>query len=147
MAVDDQGRLHLAWQSFREGQLEIFYRRHDLAGWGPEVQVSESPANDWAPSLAVDSRGTAWVAWDTYREGNYDVVLKPVLDARPGKLQVVAGSGQFEARPSLLVDREDRVWVAYEVGEYGWGKDQGCWSIRIEPREPCSISTVRSRFV
>ncbi len=123
--VDDQGRLHLAWQSFRGGQSEIFYRRYDLAGWGPEVQVSEHPANDWAPSLGVDSRGTAWVAWDTYREGNYDVVLKPVHDGRPGKLQVVAGSGQFEARPSLLVDREDRVWVAYEVGEYGWGKDQG----------------------
>ena len=51
--------------------------------------------------------------------------MKPVKDGRPGKLQVVAGSGQFEARPSLLVDREDRVWVAYEVGEHGWGKDQG----------------------
>ena len=123
--VDAQGRLHLAWQSFREGQSEIFYRRHDVAGWSPEVQVSASPANDWAPSLAVDSRGTAWVAWDTYREGNYDVVVKPVKDGRPGKLQVVAGSGQFEARPSLLVDREDRVWGAYEVGEHGWGKDQG----------------------
>ena len=123
--VDAQGRLHLAWQSFREGQSEIFYRRHDVAGWSPEVQVSASPANDWAPSLAVDSRGTGWVAWDTYREGNYDVVVKPVKDGRPGKLQVVAGSGQFEARPSLLVDREDRVWVAYEVGEHRWGKDQG----------------------
>ncbi len=125
VARGPDGKLHLVWQSFREGQSDIFYLSQDGRGWSREVRVSESPSNDWSPSVAVDSCGRVFVAWDTYDKGNYDVVLRSFVQGRLGSVEPIAQSQRFEARASVLVDGQDRVWVAYEVGEYGWGKDQG----------------------
>jgi hypothetical protein len=119
------GTMHLVWQSFRDGRSDIFYSSYDGGDWSPEVQVSQSPGNDWCPSVAVDSSGMVFVTWDTYDGDSYDVVLRSIVKGLPGKTRPIADSRRFEARSSVAVDTRNRVWVAYEVGEYGWGKDQG----------------------
>jgi hypothetical protein len=125
VARGPDGSLHVAWQGFRKGTSDILYMRYSGGAWSQPVEVSASKANDWAPSLAVAGDGTAWVAWDSYEAGSYDVSLRPIVDGVPGAIRQVAATGLFEARPSVAVDGDGRVWVAYEVGEYGWGKDQG----------------------
>ncbi len=125
VARGDDGTIHVVWQSFQDGQADIFYLRRDPVGWSQPVQLSTSPANDWAPALAVAGDGTVWVAWDSYDRGTYDVLLRPIRGAEPGAVREIASTAAFEARPSVAVDDDGRVWVAYEAGEYGWGKDQG----------------------
>jgi hypothetical protein len=130
VARGPDGSLHVVWQGFRNGRSDVFYLSFDGQDWSQAVEISTSDANDWAPSVAVAADGTAWVAWDSYASGSYDVLLRPVVDGVPGPVREVAASARFEAQPSVTVDGRGRVWVAYEVGEYGWGKDQGLLIVR-----------------
>jgi hypothetical protein len=125
VARGPDGTIHLVWQGFRSGQSDIFYLRFDGAQWSQPIRVSTSERNDWAPSIAVGSDGVVWIAWDSYETGSYDVLLRPIENGAPGAIREVAASERYEARPTVAVDGDGRVWVAYEVGEYGWGKDQG----------------------
>ena len=56
--ADAKGDVWLAWQGFRNGQSDIFLKRWSNGKWGSEIKVSESPANDWEPSLAAAPDGT-----------------------------------------------------------------------------------------
>jgi hypothetical protein len=134
------GTIHLVWQGFRAGQSDIFYLSFDGSRWSQPVKVSTSDRNDWAPSIAVGKDGAVWVAWDSYESGNYDVLLRPITDGKPGAIRQVAASERFEARPTVAVDGDGRIWVAFEVGEYGWGKDQGL--LIYNERQPGSMLNV-----
>ena len=131
------GSLHLVWQGIRQGQADILYMSYDGTSWSAERRISESPHNDWTPALALDSEGAAWIAWDSYDRGDYDVFLRRLQRDRLGPVQTIAATPFFEARPSVAVDGADRVWIAYEIGEAGWGKDQGL--LIDQERQPGSM--------
>lgn len=115
----------VVYQSWRRGASDIYLRQHSGGKWGPEIKVSESPANDWSPAVAVDRSGTAWVAWDSYAGGSYNVLLRPVRNGKLGELLRVTGSTRFHAHASLAVDGQNRVWVAWDEAPENWGKDVG----------------------
>ncbi len=146
LAADKNGRLALAWMSFRGGQADIFLKTFDGTHWSDDVQVSQSAANDWEPSVALDSAGRAWVAWDSYERGSYNVLLRSVADGKPGELVRVTDSDRYHARASVTVDPRDRVWVAWEESEANWGKDYGYW-VNATPWQRAGNPLYRSRSV
>jgi len=135
MAADRNGNLYLVWMGYRAAagkvaQSEILMRVLSGDRWGEEINVSQSPENDWEPALAVDSSGRAWVAWDTYRlqsdgPATYDVMLRSYAPTGLGPLRTVSATPFAEMRAALAVDQRDRVWVAWEEGGLNWGKDYG----------------------
>lgn len=139
------GSLWLAWQSFRNGNGDIYARRLMDGQWSAEIPVATGPANEWQPAISVDARGRAWIAYDSYENGNYDVFLTSVT-WEGDKLRVapriaVAQSADFEAHASVLADG-DRVWVAYDAAGRNWGKDfrNGPTEIRGKYAEPLHAS-------
>jgi hypothetical protein len=135
MASDRNGNLYLVWMGYRVGaggvpQSDILLRTFSTNRWGPELNVSQSPENDWEPAVSVDSSGRAWVAWDSYRpNGNdpatYDVLLRSYDPGALGPVQTVSATPFAEMRADVVVDRQDRVWVSWEEGGLNWGKDSG----------------------
>jgi hypothetical protein len=123
MAADRSGNVTLVWQSFRDGQSDVYARQLRDGGWGPEIRVSPGDANDWEPSVAVDSAGRAWIAWDGYAHGNYDVFLRPLDNGKPGEAVTVTTETSAQFHSTVAVDRNDRVWVAWDDGGENWGKD------------------------
>ena len=122
LAVAPDGQAWLAWQAWREGQADILLAPLD----DPTrlLNLSETPTNEWSPSLAVDGSGRVLVAFDGYRSENHDVFLRiREADGKLGPALAVANSDRFEARPSLAVDPRGRAWVAYEERTPNWGKD------------------------
>ena len=90
----------------------------------PPLKISDTPANEWAPSIAADSSGRVHVAFDTYQAGDYDVLLRTrEADGTLSPAITVAGTSWFEARPSVAVDSRGRAWIAYEERTPNWGKD------------------------
>ena len=113
-AAGQDGTVAVAWQSFRGGQSDIYLRARGKDGWSPEVKVSESPANDWEPSVAAGPDGTAYVAWDTYDRGNYDVCFR---SWRGGTLSPLA---QHHRQPALSGAHGGRGgWAGPAVGGMG----------------------------
>jgi hypothetical protein len=122
LATAPDGTVWMAWQAWRNGQADILAAPAEH----PEqaVRVSDTPANEWSPSLAIDRGGRVHVAYDSYQAGNYDVVLRSRgAEGAWGAPVLVAGSAKFEARPTVAADPRGRVWVAYEERDENWGKD------------------------
>ncbi|MEZ5363936.1 MAG: hypothetical protein R2748_16750 [Bryobacterales bacterium] len=103
LAADESGRLFLVWQSFRDGQGDIYLSVHDGKKWGKATKVSESAANDWEPTVAVHN-GRATIAWDSYDDGDYDILMREWADGKLGPPQTVVNTPSFEARPQALYD-------------------------------------------
>lgn len=130
-ATDAAGRVWVAWQGFRNGNLEILAAVQNGSHYSAERTISFSPASDWDPAIAASANGEVAVSWDTYDKGDYDVYLRR-LHAEGNKVQMdppvpVAASQNFEARSSLAYDAKNRLWVAYEASEKKWGKDFGAY--------------------
>ena len=122
-ATDGDGNVTLVWQSFRNGQADIYARRLTGSRWGPEIRVSPSHANDWEPAVALDSSGRAWISWDSYHGGNYDVFLASFDGQAASAPITITSDPNASFHTSVAVDRTDRVWVAWDEAGPNWGKD------------------------
>jgi hypothetical protein len=126
LSAAPDGTIWMAWQSWTAGQADILLAPLEKGGklGALPVNISDTPANEWAPSLAADTSGRVHVAFDSYQAGNYDVLLRTrQADGTLGSTITVAKTPSFEARPSLAADASGRVWVAYEERTPNWGKD------------------------
>ncbi len=131
LATAPDGSLYLVWAGFRDSpgagraQSDILLRRFDGSDWGPAVNLTGSPEDDWEPSVATDASGRAWVAWDAYRANGYDLLLRSVTVEGEGPVVEVSATPYAEMRADVAVDGANRVWVAWEEGSVNWGKDYG----------------------
>jgi len=61
-ATDSTGRVWVAWQGFRNDNLEILASVENGDTFWPETIVSTSPASDWDPAIATAPDGVACAA-------------------------------------------------------------------------------------
>jgi hypothetical protein len=128
--TDASGRVWVAWQGFRNNNLEVLATAQTGDTFAPEAIVSTSAASDWDPAIAAAPNGEVAISWDTYDKGDYDVYLRRVRftdqigldDPMP-----IAATVNFEGRSSLAYDSQNRLWIAYEVAGSRWGKDFGAY--------------------
>jgi hypothetical protein len=133
-ASDSTGRVWVAWQGFRNNNLEILASAQ-LGGasgntFAPEAIVSNSPASDWDAAIATAPDGEVAISWDTYDKGDYDVYVRRVRFTDQIGMDdpiAIAATNSFEARSSIAYDFQNRLWIAYEVSGPRWGKDFGAY--------------------
>lgn len=129
-ASDASGRVWVAWQGFRNNNLEVLASVQNGDGFWPEAVISTSLASDWDPAIAAAPNGEVAISWDTYDKGDYDVYLRRVRFNQRIDMDApiaVAATTNFEARSSLAYDAQNRLWIAYEVAGSRWGKDFGAF--------------------
>ena len=128
--TDSGGRVWVAWQGFRNNNLEILATAQTGDTFAPETIVSVSPASDWDASIAAALNGEVAIGWDTYDKGDYDVYVRRVRFTDQIAMDdpiAIAATTSFEARSSLAYDPQNRLWIAYEVAGQRWGKDFGAF--------------------
>ncbi|MBI3282088.1 MAG: hypothetical protein HYZ57_19890 [Acidobacteria bacterium] len=121
-------RVLLVWQGLRGQGSDILSRMATGGQWGPEVPVTDGPANDWEP-VAVASGEAFHVAWDSFR-GDYDVMLRSWRGGSWTDEIAVAQSGSLENHASLSADAQGRVWIAWEAGPEKWAADSANGGLR-----------------
>ena len=129
-ATDSSGRVWVAWQGFRNNNLEILTSVQSGNTFWPEAIVSTSPASDWDPAIATAADGEVAISWDTYDKGDYDVYVRHMQFTDHIGMDTpipIAASLNFEARSSVVYDPQNRLWIAYEVSGPDWGKDYGSY--------------------
>ena len=131
-AVDGDDNLHVAWDSYQNGNYDIFYRRIASDGApGPIEQITKSPAFHAHPSLAIDGQGRPWLAWDQSganwgkdwtREDQY---RSTVLYKDRSIHAVVKDGGQWKQAPDFAAavpDRLKRYWQLPHLASDGAGR-------------------------
>ncbi|MAH42673.1 hypothetical protein CL614_03020 [archaeon] len=73
--LDDFGKLHLTWQSNRDGSWNIYYtssRIVDLS-FREEVAITNTLSSSLKPSVCVNNKGERLIAWHDSRDGEYQI--------------------------------------------------------------------------
>ena len=64
LAVDSGGRAHIVWDTYRNGNYDVFMRRYSDGQLGAETPVADTPKFEAHASVAIDKSDRVWVAWD-----------------------------------------------------------------------------------
>src|SRR5580658_3640173 len=139
-AFDGEGNLHTAWDSYRDGNYDIFYRRIGADGTpDPVEQVTKSPGFDAHPSLAVDGQGRPWLAWDQSganwgKDWSHDDQNRSTVLYKDRSIRVlVKDSGVWKEGPDLAAavpDRLQRYWQLPHLAADGTGRIWALFQIR-----------------
>ena len=135
-AADSTGALWVAWDSYRDGNYDIYLRKISADGeLGPEIQVTKTDLFQTHPSIAVDKQDRVWLAWHesgaqwgkdwTHEDAFRSTVLyssrRPrvaVFDGSSWREPAVNPQKAFPSRywryvqnPRLAIDGQGRVWL------------------------------------
>ncbi len=73
--------VHAVWNDYRDGNLEIYYKRSLNNGfnWGSDVRLTNNSAVSMSPSVATSS-SCVYIVWQDNRDGNNEVYFKYSTD-------------------------------------------------------------------
>ncbi len=123
LAVTDDGRVCVAWYSFRQNNMDVFLRCRQQGQWGRPRRLTQAPSIDRHPVLFT--RGNElWIVYENSQTGEYYVgrtsgrhlLLARVTDDGLQQPKVVEGTNPLASRceaPSPLFDQEGRLWLAF----------------------------------
>src|SRR5262249_5744031 len=79
--VASGNNVHVAWEEYRHGPAEIYYKRSSDGGatWGNDTRLRNNSANSFSPSIAA-SGSDVNVAWFDQRDGNFEIYDKHSAD-------------------------------------------------------------------
>ena len=124
--TDRQGRVWVAWQSFRGALGDIYAKCYDPATdqWSDEIRVTEHPAGDWEPRLAFTAEPGATVVFDSSRGDLFNVYLARVDVGKKARITQLSSSLRHQARASVSATPDGKgLWIAWENGRVLWGKN------------------------
>ncbi|HTM51221.1 MAG TPA: hypothetical protein VL285_21145 [Bryobacteraceae bacterium] len=138
-AVDARGTLHVAWDSYQNGNYDIFYRSIGAEGAAGKIEaVTTSPRFEAHASIAIDHEGRPWLAWDESganwgKDWNHADVSRATTLYAGRAIQVAVRSegrwmqsGEFSAAaserlrryaqaPRLAADGAGRMWALFQM--------------------------------
>lgn len=139
-ATDSSGALYVAWDSYRQGNYDIYLRRIASDGTlGEERQVTRSNLFQTHPTVAVDKQDRVWLAWhesganwgkdwtheDSYRATVLYTDRRPrvaVLEGGQWKQPVAEVMSAVPMRyrryveyPRIVADGAGRIWLGLQL--------------------------------
>lgn len=64
IAADHEGNVYVAWDSYENGNFDVFMRRYHNGTAEPVIPVATFPAFEARPSLAIDKQNRVWIAYE-----------------------------------------------------------------------------------
>jgi hypothetical protein len=121
LAIDGQGRVHLAWTVGEDPEAAIHVARVDQgAGPGEPVRIGSSGARADAPRLAFDHAGALHLVFAEHPRGGAAPAIRHARADRStlrfGAPRLLSAAGQPASFPHLAVDGQGNVHVAWEAG-------------------------------
>ncbi len=138
-AADREGNLHVAWDSYQNGNYDIFYRRIAAGGVPAAIeQITTSPRFQAHASIAIDNLDRPWVAWDESganwgKDWTHNDQFRSTVLYKDRSIRIaVKDGGSWKAAPDftpavpdrlrrywqlphLAFDRTGRVWVLFQM--------------------------------
>ena len=133
IAVDANGAIWAAWQSYRAGEDRIVARQLTDGVAGPLLEISPDPGINTKPAIAAVG-SDMWVVWSAQRRGEWCILSRSIRSEELGPVQTLASSAALQYRPVVAVGGDGRLWVAWHAIEErrhrvrGAVLDSGAWS-------------------
>lgn len=120
LASDAAGNYHLAWEDWRDGNAEIYYRRFDRAGgtWGEEIRITADPWHSAAPVLVCRGDSLADLFWEDDRGGYYQILHRRALRGSWAPETTLTTGWADNRYPSACADARGNlhlIWTGFGV--------------------------------
>ncbi len=105
-----EGQAHIVWDSYHDGNYDIFYRSYADGALGDIEQVTSSPQFQAHANVAVAPDGTPWLAWDESganwgKDQGYLATPPPGVPLHQGRsIQVVKRTGGSWSEPKSKLE-------------------------------------------
>jgi len=110
------GRIWVAWCSYRTGDFEIFYKIYDGASWGSEIQRTFSTDIDIDPVILQTRDGVIWIVWTSSKPtGTDDLYYMTSADngATWSAASELTTNAADDMWPSIAQISDKKLWVAF----------------------------------
>jgi len=124
IAQAGDGKVWVAWHSYRTGNADIFYKVYDSSKvhpWSSEKNLTEDTNADISPSIMQANDGKIWVVWSTNRTGNYEIYCKNSSDngATWSQEQNLTANPKEDECSSIMQTADGTVWLAWSANRTG----------------------------
>lgn len=137
LAADAAGDLHLAWEDYRDGNAEIYYRRlsSSTGAWGQEIRLTDDPAHSRAPVIACRGDSLVDIFWADDRDGNSEVYTLQAKRGAWGAESRLTYQDAFSLFPSVAADSRGNLHLAWadQRGNPGYSPDIYFMSNMVDP--------------
>jgi len=127
LVPDAAGDLHLAWEDYRDGNGEIYYRRlpHSTGIWGPEERLTQDPAHSRMPVMVCRGDTLVDLFWADDRDGNYEIYTAQSKRGAWGPERRLTWNAAFSLCPSAAADSRGNLHLAWtdQRGNPGYSPD------------------------
>ncbi|MFC1800382.1 hypothetical protein ACFL2Z_05720, partial [Candidatus Eisenbacteria bacterium] len=113
VAADDLGNLHVVWSDERDGNSEIYYKKHNGTAWGADERLTVDASYSHSPSLATYG-SEIHVVWNDYRDGNWELYYKHHDGAAWGPDERLTTESYGSLYPSAAVNSTGALHVVWE---------------------------------
>jgi hypothetical protein len=137
--TDKDGNLYLAWDSYKDGNYDIFFRRVRADGTPDEIeQVTKAPRFEAHPSIAIDGAGRTWLAWDESgsnwgKDWTHEDIYRSTTLYANRSIRVAVKDGttwkegpdfsaavpdrlrRYSQLPHLATDANGRIWALFQI--------------------------------
>jgi hypothetical protein len=151
-ASDQNGNLYVAWDSYQNGNYDIFFRKINASGAAdPIEQITSSPKFQAHASVAVDNRNRPWLAWDEsgvnwgkdwthtdayrstvlYRDRTVRVVVKEGAvwkEAPDFSAAVPDRLRRYAQLPHLVSDANGDIWALFQMRTSAINNREDFWT-------------------
>jgi hypothetical protein len=121
VAVDPGGNIHVVWSDGRDSgnsYYEVYYKRYDGIGWGPDQRLTDVPHHSRYPAIAIDGLGRIHVVWWDNRDGDGEIYYKRFDGSWSADQRLTEAEGESRD-PSVATGPDNRVHVV-------WRDERGC---------------------
>ena len=119
----NDGKIWIAWHSFRTGNTDLFYKTYNGTSWSPDTQLTTNPNIDGLPCIIQTSDGKIWVVWTSNRapDGNYDLSYKTSSDngSSWSAEKQLTTNPDHDKHPSIVQTKDGEIWVIWESHRNG----------------------------
>ena len=128
LAIDNQGKVNIAWEDERDGNSEIYYTKLDSVGntLVEDTRLTSSTGGSRYSSLDIDEQNNMHIAWQDYRDGNWEIYYTKLNSVGNTLVEDtrLTNSSASSTFPSLSVDVLGIIYLVWQ--DYRNGHD---WDI------------------
>ena len=122
IAKATDGKIWVAWYSYRTGNADIFYKTYDASlahPWSPDTRLTTNSSVDKTPSIMQAADGKIWVVWSTNRMGNYEIFYKTYDGSSWSPDTRLTTNSSADELPSITQDTNGTIWVVWSSNRMG----------------------------